>query len=36
MRLTFQGWDASIRLEELGVAEADIPARVAAILRLAL
>jgi len=30
MRLTFQGWDASITLGELGVQEADIPAIVAA------
>ena len=30
MRLTFQGWDAPITLEELGVSEADIPAIVAA------
>ena len=30
MRRTFQGWDAPVTLEELGVSEADIPAIVAA------
>jgi alcohol dehydrogenase YqhD (iron-dependent ADH family) len=30
MRQTFQGWDAPVRLDELGVSEADIPAIVAA------
>jgi alcohol dehydrogenase YqhD (iron-dependent ADH family) len=30
MRSTFQGWDAPVTLEELGVQEADIPAIVAA------
>jgi alcohol dehydrogenase len=33
MRLTFQGWDAPVTLEELGVSEADIPAIVAAALK---
>ena len=30
MRLTFQRWDASITLGDLGVGEADMPAIVAA------
>jgi alcohol dehydrogenase YqhD (iron-dependent ADH family) len=30
MRRTFQGWDAPVTLEELGVSEADIPAIVVA------
>ena len=33
MRRTFQGWDAPVTLEELGVSEADIPAIVAAALK---
>ena len=33
MRRTFQGWDAPITLEELGVSEADIPAIIAAALK---